>query len=220
MLHCLIWRQAGGGPELDPELDLDADPPAKSEHLSELLWSAHSKVTEHLKHEYDLDNPASRGLRRDLKYHADQCEILTNLAKQRDERGPPELWSSQARNAWMESAWNACAAWESASSDFYSKLEDPQPLVQELTKLQGILEIWAKIDPAPSPARPIPARVSTSEQISISTQATQAVTPSRTPTVRLMNDTGARHGCARYVIPCLCPPHCTVLYRLTELGTS
>ena len=73
-------------------------------------------------------------------------------------------------------AWEACEAWESASSSLYGRLEDAQPLMQELTKLQVILEIWAKIDTAPSPMLPIPERVKrrgTSEQISI-----QTVTPS------------------------------------------
>ncbi len=193
----------GGTPELDPDPDL----PAKSEHISEFLWNVHSKVTEHLKAEYDLELPANRRINKDLKYHADQCAILTNLAKQRDQNGPPEFWTPQARNSWMEMAWEACGAWEKASTDLYSKLEDPLPLVEELTRLQSILEIWAKIDPAPSPAwplsersvlerttlkRPVLGRVSTSEQISISTQPSQALTPSRTPTVRLMYDTGAR----------------------------
>ena len=187
----------GGVPELDP----DVDPPAKSEHISEFLWSAHAKVTENLKNEYDLDLPTNRRINKDLKYHADQCAILTNLAKQRDQNGPPEFWTPQARNSWMETAWKACEAWETASSDLYGRLEDPLPLVEELTRLQVILEIWAKIDPAPSPARPIPERpviersvperVSTSEQISIATQPSQALTPSRTPTVRVMYDTGA-----------------------------
>ncbi len=190
----------GGVPELDPDLDLDL--PAKSEHISEFLWNVHSKVTEHLKAEYDLEFPANRRINKDLKYHADQCAILTNLAKQRDQNGPPEFWTPQAWNSWMETAWKACEAWEMASSDLYGKLENPLPLVEELTRLQKILEIWAKIDPAPSPARPIlectalelpvPGRVSTSEQISISTQPSQVLTPSRTPTVRLMYDTGAR----------------------------
>ncbi len=155
----------GGGPELDPDLDL----PAKSEHISEFLWNAHAKVTEHLKNEYDLDLPTNRRITKDLKYNADQCAILTNLAKQRDQNGPPEFWTPQARNSWMETAWKACEAWESSSSDLYSRLEDPMPLVEELTRLQAVLEIWAKIDPAPSPARPMsersvlerPARVST-----------------------------------------------------------
>ncbi len=146
-------------------------------------------MVEHLKCEYDINNPANRDLRRDLKYHSDQCEILTSLAKQRDEQGPPEAWTSHARNPWMRNAWAACKAWESASSGLYGRLEDAQPLVQELTKLQVILEIWAKIDLAPLPMRPIPERVSTSEQISISTQA---VSPSQMLTVRLMYDTGAR----------------------------
>ncbi len=87
----------------------------------------------------------------------------------------------------MRSSWEACAAWESASSGLYGRLDDTQPLVQELTKLQVILEIWAKIDPAPSLRRLIPERVSTSEQISI-----QTVTPSRTPTIHLNFNTGAR----------------------------
>ncbi len=172
-----------------PELDPDVDPPAKGEHLAEFLWSSHAKVTEHLKKEYDLDLPTNRRICKDLKYHADQCAILTNLAKQRDEKGPPEFWPPQARNSWVDTAWEA---WETTSSDLYSRLENPKPLVEELTKLQVILEIWAKIDPAPSPARPIPERVSTSEQISISTQPSQALTRSRTSTVRLMYDTGAR----------------------------
>ncbi len=51
--------------------------------------------------EYNIDHPANRDFRRDLKYHADQCEILTRLAKQRDQRGLPETWSSHPRNAWM-----------------------------------------------------------------------------------------------------------------------
>ncbi len=135
----------GGEGELDPELGLDPDlPPAKSKQLSEFLWNAHSKVVEHLKREYDIENPVNRDLRRDLKYHADQCEILTSLARQRDEQGPPDMWTSYARNAWMHSAWAACEAWEAASTGLYKKLEDAQPLVQELTRLQEILEIWAK----------------------------------------------------------------------------
>ncbi len=82
--NCLTWRQAGA--KLDPELGLDPEvPPAKSEHWSEFLWNSHSKVVEHLKHEYNLDHPANRDLCKDLKYHADQCEILTSLAKQRDQ---------------------------------------------------------------------------------------------------------------------------------------
>ena len=129
------------------------------------------------------------------------------IAELRDQNGPPEFWTSQAQNSWMETAWKACEAWETASSDLYGRLEDPMPLVEELTRLQMILEIWAKIDPVSSPARPIPersalerttlelpvpGRVSTSEQISISTQPSQALTPKRTPTVHLMYETGAR----------------------------
>ncbi len=180
-----------GGGELDPETDLELDPnlpPAKSEHLAEFLWNAHSKTVEHLKRGYDLEDPANRDLRRELKYHGGQCEILTSLAKLRDERGPPETWTSHAQNTWMRNAWAACEAWADASSGLYKRLEDTQPLVQKLTKLQEKLEIWAKIDPMPSPMREIPEKVSTSEQISTSTQV---ATPSRTPTIRLMYETGA-----------------------------
>ena len=61
---------------------------------SDVLWDIQASLSDAFEKEYDLRAPEFCSLKKDIKFHGDQCTILTNLTKQREAEESKEGWTT------------------------------------------------------------------------------------------------------------------------------
>ncbi len=107
----------------------------------------HTSIREALDKEYDLGVPECRHIKRDLKFHRDQCEILVNLARQREAKKTSEGWTVKSWNAWTRTALEAFENWDRPTHKLFGQIERADVLREELSTLQNLLYKWAEAQP-------------------------------------------------------------------------
>ncbi len=121
--------------------------PSGVRSYGKFLWEMHAKIAlgkDALGKEYELHTEQCRHIHKDLKFHLDQCEILTDLAKQREECDAQGTWTTHSWNVGMETALAVFDEhWNETDTKLYSRLESPKPLIVELARLRQKLEAWA-----------------------------------------------------------------------------
>ncbi len=84
-----------------------------------VLWEIHTNLVEAFEREFDRRAPEHRSLKRDIKLHEDCCQILLNLAKQREAK--VDAWSGQTMEAFNN--------WTQVTHELLTRLQHDDLLV-------------------------------------------------------------------------------------------
>ena len=115
---------------------------------SDVLWDIHASLSDAFQKECNLRAPEFCSLKKDIKFHGDQCTILTNLTKQREAEESKEGWTTTSWNTWLRTATKAFEDWTQVMQELLKRLQGADLLKDELNILHDSLHKWVESQPS------------------------------------------------------------------------